>query len=59
MNGLKRAFDYVNAMDLITPNLVVSLTYLGTGDLSWRNGLHRVGLWPYLGKTLWLLIDVG
>lgn len=51
MNGLKRAFDYVNALDLIMSNLIASLTYLGTGDLSWRNCLHRIGLWPCLEKN--------
>jgi hypothetical protein len=56
MNGLKRAFFYVNAMDLMMSSLTVSLTDLGTGDLSC---LHRVGLWLCLENNLWLLIDVG
>jgi len=53
MNALKKAFDYVKAMDLIMSNLVASLMYLGTGNPSQG---HRVGLCPCLEN---MVTDVG
>lgn len=58
MDTLKRAFDYLEAMDLVMPDFGCQLDILGSREPQLRNYLHHVGLWSCVDKFSWSLIDV-